>query len=108
MGREIRNVSKDWTHPKDEQGNYIPMLDQTYSEAYDAWLIQNVEWETGEHFALQKDPSLKKRYENYTDWVEEPQPEWFRPPYQGPATCYQIYDDEETGGEAMFPIPSAR
>lgn len=25
MGREVRRVPKDWRHPKDERGNYIPM-----------------------------------------------------------------------------------
>jgi len=26
MGREVRMVPPDWQHPKDEQGNYIPMF----------------------------------------------------------------------------------
>lgn len=25
MGREVRRVPKDWQHPKDEQGHYVPM-----------------------------------------------------------------------------------
>lgn len=27
MGREVRKVRKDWQHPKDERGNYKPLLD---------------------------------------------------------------------------------
>ena len=34
MGREVRRVSKDWEHPRDECGNLIPMYDYppTYTE----------------------------------------------------------------------------
>ncbi|MEH6575658.1 MAG: hypothetical protein V7731_01145 [Amphritea sp.] len=37
MGREVRRVSANWQHPKDEQGNYIPLLDDYYWAARD-WL----------------------------------------------------------------------
>ena len=27
MGREVRMVPKDWIHPKDRNGKYIPLFD---------------------------------------------------------------------------------
>ncbi len=33
MSREVRRVPKDWQHPKDERGNYVPLFGQfSYSE----------------------------------------------------------------------------
>lgn len=33
MGREVRRVPKDWQHPKDERGSFIPKLDRSYADA---------------------------------------------------------------------------
>lgn len=45
MGREVRRVPKDWEHPRDEDGNYIPMYDrfpynasETEEGLRDGWL----------------------------------------------------------------------
>ena len=35
MGREVRRVPADWEHPKDSEGNYIPVLDQPYDPIAD-------------------------------------------------------------------------
>jgi hypothetical protein len=31
MGREVRKVSKDWKHPTNEQGKYIPLFPSEYN-----------------------------------------------------------------------------
>ena len=33
MGRKIRRVPPHWEHPKDKNGNYIPLHDQSFDEA---------------------------------------------------------------------------
>ena len=39
MGREVRRVPKDWRHPKNESGIYIPLFDgKDYEEAAADWL----------------------------------------------------------------------
>ncbi len=35
MAREVRRVPPDWKHPKDEEGNWIPVLDQPYNAMKD-------------------------------------------------------------------------
>ncbi len=32
MGRQLRMVAKNWKHPKDKNGNYIPLLDGNFKE----------------------------------------------------------------------------
>ena len=38
MGREIRMVPPNWEHPKDDNGNDLPMFDEEYSVARKEWL----------------------------------------------------------------------
>ena len=37
MGRQLRKVAADWQHPKNEKGNYIPLLDGKFSERLTKW-----------------------------------------------------------------------
>lgn len=33
MGREVRRVPADWQHPRDESGEFKPLIDEGYAEA---------------------------------------------------------------------------
>ena len=68
MGREIRNVTKDWKHPESHPGNYIPLFDRTYEEAIAEWMDEK--------------PS---------------HPECYRPEYDGTADCFQMYETVSEG-----------
>lgn len=44
MGREVRRVPKDWQHPKNEDGHYVPLFgsgfavrDAEWQEGYEKW-----------------------------------------------------------------------
>jgi len=37
MGRQLRKVAENWQHPKNENGNYIPLLDGKFSERLAKW-----------------------------------------------------------------------
>jgi len=48
MGREVRMVPADWRHPKDKDGNYIPMFDTDYEDAVRQWEAEDLpEWLEG-------------------------------------------------------------
>lgn len=47
MGREVRRVPADWEHPKDEQGNCIPMYARSYREAWAEWVEERDQWHAG-------------------------------------------------------------
>lgn len=48
LNRKVRKVPKDWEHPKDKNGNYIPLFDGAkYKEAVDRWDIEAEKWEQG-------------------------------------------------------------
>jgi hypothetical protein len=51
MGREIRRVAKGWKHPRDDRGEFIPLMDEDYESAFDSWR------EDGALEELKPDPS---------------------------------------------------
>lgn len=47
MGRQLRKVAANWQHPKNKNGNYIPLLDGKFSERLAKWEEENAQWEKG-------------------------------------------------------------
>jgi len=47
MGREVRRVPANWEHPKDESGEYIPLLDGSFSEDLARWNEGKLKWDNG-------------------------------------------------------------
>lgn len=67
MSREVRRVSADWQHPKNEDGNYIPLYDGGgFAEADADWNTGFEKWRQG----------LCRSYGSGETW--EPIPEKYR------------------------------
>ena len=48
MGREVRRVPADWRHPRNEQGNYIPLYEGAdYAPRLAEWLEEAAQWSIG-------------------------------------------------------------
>jgi hypothetical protein len=85
MGREVRRVPKNWKHPKNEDGNYIPLFGYSFSDDLAEWKLGNKKWKLG----LMDDYAggwikISKKYKNmsYEEWdgdkpkKENYMPEW--------------------------------
>jgi hypothetical protein len=46
MGREVRRVPRNWNHPKDKKGRYIPLLDE-FAKRLEEWNIGKEKWDLG-------------------------------------------------------------
>lgn len=46
MGREIRRVPKDWEHPKDKNGHYIPLM-YGFNKSLQEWNEHKAQWDNG-------------------------------------------------------------
>ena len=46
MGREVRRVPKNWKHPRDAKGNYIP-LHEGFEKSLRVWESGNEKWNEG-------------------------------------------------------------
>ena len=94
MGREIRRVPKGWEHPRDESGEYRSMFDQTYEDAAAEWSDNISQWEAGTY--PNKPDEGECRY--FWDWHGmPPDKEYYRPAFDGPADCYQVYQTVSEG-----------
>jgi len=94
MGREIRNVPKNWEHPKDERnGNYIPLLDEYYGDAIEEWIKNHNLWLEGKH------PDQDTDYKFYADYENAPNIENYRTEKWADeeANCFQIYETVSEG-----------
>lgn len=96
MSREIRRVPKDWEHPRDDKGNYIPLNDEDYETAAKEWLADFLAFLNGTH----KDQELIAmgcRY--YWEWDTPPDANTYRERQwtAEEAACFQIYEDVSEG-----------
>jgi hypothetical protein len=60
MAKAARRVPPDWTHPKDEIGQYIPLFDGAkYERRTREWDEEAARWQEG----------LRRSYDDGTEWV---------------------------------------
>lgn len=90
MGREVRKVPPTWEHPKDERGNFIPLLEGFSADAK-SWDEEAAAWARGEFpsYADEKDKLL-----SFEDWSgKRPIPENYMPEWPAEeATHFQMYE----------------
>ena len=72
MGRELRKVPANWEHPKKENGNYQPMFNEFYGDAFNDWLEEHNQWLDGTHPDLKEEPELKDKYPFFAMWGGNP------------------------------------
>jgi len=99
MEREVRRVPADWQHPRDEQGRYIPMEDQTYEQAAEKWLDALMAWERGEDKdrKMAEDRSGERYYWDWHGGPPEKTDSWYRPAFTEVPTYYQGYETVSEG-----------
>lgn len=102
MSREIRRVPANWEHPKDERGNYIPLLGRSYSKALFEWEEGNAKWEQG--FCSDWKGGWKSREPadadmTYADWSgDKPEAKDYMPEWpESERTHMQMYEDCSEG-----------
>ena len=97
MGREIRMVPPGWEHPKDENGDYISMIDQTFEDAAKEWKKAYADWENGT-IKDDLDREWKEKYnEEYWEWHVPPDRDVYRPAFTAEPTHFQLYQNVSEG-----------
>lgn len=99
MGREIRKVPANWEHPKDDSGRFIPMMDESFDEAFNEWMEGLQKWIKGENPDAETYNYPKTPY-GYTNWNgRSPDPETYRKESwtEDEACCFQIYENVSEG-----------
>lgn len=96
MGREVRRVIPNWEHPKGDDGNYLPLFNESYREAAERWRKGLAEWEAGGRKAQRE--GTGNDYE-YWDWDGGPPDErHYRPEWKPEEmTWFQMYETVSEG-----------
>lgn len=91
MGREVRRIPKDWKHPVDAKGNFIP-LHSNFSKSLASWKKDKENWDNDQLEPYEKKAKDKgKSFEEYYGAAPEQRrymPEW--PVEQ--CTHYMMYE----------------
>lgn len=104
MSREIRMVPKNWEHPKDENGDYIPMFEGSFVHMCTSkWDLGENMWDNGFIFDYEKQDWVKKsQYQSfltYEQWPgnrineDEHMPNWDK----SEKTHYMLYETTSEG-----------
>lgn len=108
MGRELRQVPANWEHPKNENGDYIPLYDEYYGDVMAEWIDNHTKWLNGTH-PDQEDEDYRK-YKFYAEyWGDAPSMESYRNRQweESEATHFQIYENV-TEGTPISPVLESR
>lgn len=108
MGRQIRMVPRGWEHPKDDKGNFIPLMKGSYAKEGQDWDDGWAAWQRGEVLDFSaKDGESKWKPKGeidmecarYTDWAgPRPSPDDYMPEFApGTATMLMMYEDTSEG-----------
>lgn len=107
MGREIRRVPMDWEHPKDERGDYHPLFDEPFVEAFARWSQERQDWlddKDGERTRVQ-DKYYGGRDVTYEEWDDgPPDPDYYRPAWPEGAELGFVMYETVTEGTPVSPI----
>jgi hypothetical protein len=102
MGREVRMVKSGWSHPKTEQGVYIPLLGWSFEEEDKEWSEEYAKWQEGlvsdyEGGWKPMDASLAGlRYTDYSG--DRPSPDNYMPQWsEGEAILFVMYENTSEG-----------
>lgn len=104
MGREVRRVPKDWQHPKNDNGNFIPLYGRSYGSDGDEWDEGRRQWLAGfcrSYSDGQEWEPRDPKYANlrYTDYAgARPSPDDYMPDWpDSERTHYMMYEDTSEG-----------
>lgn len=105
MGRVIRRVALDWVHPRNAQGQYIPLLDADYEADAQDWLRNLMAWEHGDNPARSPLEAARGRHCYFWEYAgNPPQPQDYMPPVpEETIRGYQVYETE-TNGTPLSPV----
>jgi len=104
MGREVRRVTATWEHPKDENGNYKPLLGMSFTEQLKNWEEGREQWEKGFRESWDDENPWKPKEKDelemtFEEWsgseplIEDYMPDW----KEEEKTHIQMYEDTSEG-----------
>ena len=105
MGRELRRVSEGWEHPRDPNGSYRPMHDESFDEAVDEYFGEYHLWLKGEAQYQRDSERTPQAFVRY--YGGSPDEEYCRPNWPDEErTHFQVYETVSEGTPVSPVLPS--
>ena len=108
MGRQIRFVPANWEHPKNKEGEYIPLFAASFTEALEAWEKGKALWKSGFYESSitgvrpKQNDELEYTWEEWTS--EKPLHDDYMPEFsEAEKTHIQLYENT-TEGTPLSPV----
>jgi hypothetical protein len=103
MGRKIRKVPPNWQHPKDTRGEYKPLFNENFDDAFAEWLGDFNRIQSGKL----TDDERKDYPRGLCEWLQDnqaPDPEYYRPYKDEDASWFQVYETVSEGTPVTPPF----
>ena len=103
MGREVRKVPANWQHPKNAEGDYIPLLGGDYEADAAQWKEEYEQWKRGFRRGYSGEEWVEKDSEQnamrFTEWCgTPPNPDDYMPQWPEEfRTHFMMYEDTSEG-----------
>jgi len=108
MGREIRRVPINWSHPKKKDGSYRPLSQYNFIEIYKdweddlkKWYERHGKWQKGFIYSWEKKCFIKfieiSSYDNYTEYAGDPPSPPNPDDLMPKGKWYQLYENVSEG-----------
>ena len=102
MGREVRRVPADWSHPKNDDGKFTPMYGGSFAKSLAKWSEGNAKWAEGlrdDHNGGWKPRDADDGPMTFEEWEgARPVFEDYMPEFDsGTATHFMMYEDTTEG-----------
>lgn len=103
MGREVRMVPANWEHPKDHKGNYVPLLDGSFSQDVKRWDEEAEMWAKGKRreYGTEGWIDIEDEYKDipFEEWDgERPEEKDYMPDWDASeCTHYMMYENTSEG-----------
>jgi hypothetical protein len=104
MGREIRQVPPNWTHPKNDRGQDQPMYNEQFSVEFARWLTDFDRVRAGQLTDIERECYPL----GLADWLQDegnpPDPKYYRPWSDAEATWFQVWETVSEGTPVTPPF----
>lgn len=110
MGREIRMVPPNWSHPKDDRGQLRPMFNQNFTDVFAKWLTDFDRIRAGHLTDLERECYAEPGMNPLAEWLHDegspPRPDGYRPWLDSEATWFQVWETVSEGTPVTPPFES--
>ena len=108
MGREIRMVPPNWSHPKNDRGHLQPMFGRSFEDELAEWLENLDRIRAGDLTEIERECYTGDGKNPLAEWLNDegcaPDPKYYAPWKKDEATWFQVWETVSEGTPVTPPF----